>query len=144
MKIFRLRPQHFVLALISLILFCHIQGNNMLKEKFQEAESSQLIDIGPESITDTISKGTCFVLFYTPGSALCLNMEQKLNKIASNRMESAGFYKVNISDSETIADRYNISGIPNILIFKDGKEQNRVMGIVPYSNLEMIYKREIQ
>ncbi|HBY56969.1 MAG TPA: thiol reductase thioredoxin, partial [Candidatus Atribacteria bacterium] len=34
-------------------------------------------------------------------------------------------------NNQNIAARYNIQGIPALLIFKDGKEYDRIVGAVP-------------
>lgn len=40
--------------------------------------------------------------------------------------------------------KYNISGVPSILLFRNGKEYKRIMGIIPAYNLKMIYERDIK
>ncbi|MBQ6461435.1 thioredoxin [Candidatus Saccharibacteria bacterium] len=43
---------------------------------------------------------------------------------------------VNIDEDEEIADKYGVSGIPCIVILKDGKEINRAVGVQPLKKLE--------
>lgn len=53
-------------------------------------------------------------------------------------------YKVNVNRYPHLIDKYNISGVYNILIFSNVIGNKRIMGVVSYSNLEMIYKRQIK
>ena len=43
---------------------------------------------------------------------------------------------VNIDEDEEIADKYGVSGIPCIVILKDGKEINRAVGVQSLKKLE--------
>ncbi len=50
-------------------------------------------------------------------------MEQKMSEIK--------FVKINVEEFESIATKYEVQGVPTILIFKEGKEQERSSGFVP-------------
>lgn len=43
---------------------------------------------------------------------------------------------VNVDEEEEIAEKYGVSGIPCIVILKDGKEINRAVGVQPLKKLE--------
>lgn len=140
----RIKPRHFILALIVVILFCCILENREIENQDQSEINPSLRNITPDKLQDSISKGICFVLFYQPKSDICNNMESKLNRLALEKGKMVRFYSVNIKDEKDVTDKYNISGTPNILIFKNGQEYKRIMGVVPFSNLEMIYKRDLK
>jgi thioredoxin 1 len=39
--------------------------------------------------------------------------------------------KVNVDEEGDLAERFNISSIPCLILFKDGKEANRSVGMIP-------------
>jgi len=45
--------------------------------------------------------------------------------------ESATIAKLNVDEHPDIAARYGIQSIPTIIIFKDGKVMDRIVGAVP-------------
>lgn len=140
----RIKPRYFILALIVLISFCYILGNREIENQNQLEINPSLISIAPDKLQDSISMGISLVLFYQPNSEICKNMEYKLNRLALKNGKTTRFYRVNVKDEKNVTDRYNISGTPNILLFKNGQEYKRIMGVVPFSNLEMIYERDIK
>jgi len=44
--------------------------------------------------------------------------------------------KVNVDDSPDIAAKFNVSTIPTIIFFKDGKAVHTTIGVVPEAELE--------
>lgn len=140
----RIKPEYFILALIVVISLCYILGNREIENQDQLGTNSSLINITPDKLQDSISMGMSFVLFYQPNSDVCKNMECKLNRLALEKGKMVRFNTVNIKDENDVTDKYNISGTPNILLFKNGQEYKRIMGIVPFSNLEMIYERDLK
>lgn len=140
----RIKPGYFILALIVVIPICCILENREINNQDQSETNSSLINITPDKLQDSISMGISFVLFYQPNSNVCKNMEYKLNRLALEKGKMVRFYTVNIKDENDITDKYNISGTPNILLFKNGQEYKRIMGVVPFSNLEMIYERDLK
>lgn len=124
----RIKPEYFILALIVIVSICYIPENREINNLDHSETISYLINITPDKLQDSISVGISFVLFYQPNSNVCKNMEYKLNRLALGKGEMVRFYTVNIQAENDITDKYNISGTPNILLFKNGQEYKRIMG----------------
>jgi len=56
-------------------------------------------------------------------------------------LHDIAFYAINVEEYPEYFYRYNVSGIPNLLILNDDVEEKRVMGVVPARNLEKIMNR---
>ena len=54
----------------------------------------------------------------------------------SKEMPKVLFAKVNVDDNQEIAVKYGIMGIPCFLIFKNGKEVDRIVGSNPKAVLK--------
>lgn len=54
----------------------------------------------------------------------------------SNSMTDVDFVKVDIDQSLRIAQEYNITSVPTMMIFKNGKPVDTIMGFVPKQNIE--------
>ncbi len=51
--------------------------------------------------------------------------------------------KLNIDNAPAIAARYAVQGIPLLLVIKDGREIDRVVGAVPAGQLRAVLERHV-
>lgn len=74
------------------------------------------------------SDKTTIVDFYADWCTPCKMMSPIIDNIAeeNNNIKVA---KLNVDESEDIASKYNIMSIPTIIIFKNGKEEKRFVGV---------------
>lgn len=139
-----LKTWHFLLVFVVLVVSSNIiYSNELNKTPLADDTQSSLIELNDQTFSDSIASGTCFVLFYTDESDVCYRMEQNLNELIKASNSHTRFFKLNIEKYPGDYGKYAISGVPTTLIFKGGQEIDRIMGIVPVSNLIMIYKRNI-
>ncbi len=59
----------------------------------------------------------------------CRTLAPIVEAVARQYAGAADVFKLNVDDSPSIAQRYAIQGIPTLILFKDGKEQERIVGI---------------
>lgn len=74
------------------------------------------------------SKPPVLVDFWANWCAPCKAIAPVLSKLADKYADTLKVAKVNIEDSEDLAQDLNIRSIPAILFFKDGKEVARLVG----------------
>lgn len=139
------KPLHFIVAMIIFFLVCQfINTSNSINGESYDHGSS-LVEIDSTRFFNAIHSDLCFVLFYRSNSVACENMEGKLTELAKGHANHSHFFKINAAfQCNSIINQYNISEVPNILIFKNGIEKRRIMGVISYSSLQMIYQREIK
>lgn len=80
------------------------------------------------------------VLFYVDSSDVCRKMEENLIRL-KNETGYTHIHKINADLYPDLVHKYNISGVPNILLLKKGIDHGRIMGVVSFSNIKMIYNR---
>lgn len=56
-------------------------------------------------------------------------------------IDSCEFYKLNVDEAENISREYGIMSIPTILIFKDGKEINKSIGLKTKEELKELIEK---
>ncbi len=66
--------------------------------------------------------------FWAEWCAPCRMLAPTIDAIAEQFSETAGVVKVNVDDNTQTAQRYGIKGIPTLILFRDGKEVERVVG----------------
>jgi thioredoxin 1 len=54
-----------------------------------------------------------------------------VEKVAAASGGKAKFVKLNTDENPALAGQYQVSGIPCLILFKDGKAVDRIVGYVP-------------
>jgi thioredoxin 1 len=81
------------------------------------------------------------VEFYSDSCIPCKQMSPILGDIEDDYEGRLRVYKVNVNFDAELAEEYSVMSSPTILFFKDGKEVERVRGLVKKPQLtEMVEK----
>ena len=76
---------------------------------------------------DEINANITLVDFYADWCGPCKMIAPIIQEIANERTDiTVG--KVNVDNDAEIAIKYGVSSIPTLIVFKDGKETDRVVG----------------
>ncbi len=73
--------------------------------------------------------------FWAPWCMPCKMLEPIFEEVAKEYSNKVKFVKVNTDESTQIAQRYWITGIPTLMIFKNGKQVNQIVGFVSKKEL---------
>ena len=65
----------------------------------------------------------------------CKMMEPVLVEIAEEYSDSIKVVKLNIDTNQKTPTKFNVMNIPTLLIFKEGKEVDRLIGALPKNQL---------
>ena len=80
------------------------------------------------------AKELTVVDFWAPWCGYCIKLSPMIEQI-SQELPNVKFVKINTDSCENIAKEYAISGLPCILMFKNGEPQDRLVGAMPKSNI---------
>lgn len=75
-----------------------------------------------------ITDGIVVVDFYAEWCPPCRKFGPVFEEVAGELEGAALFGKVNVDNGRKVAGNYNVSSIPTVIIFKDGKEIKRKTG----------------
>ena len=73
--------------------------------------------------------------FWAPWCGPCRIVAPALEKLSSEYSNKLKFAKLNVDDSQEIAAQYDVRGIPCMIVFRNGKEADRIIGAYPESEL---------
>jgi len=69
-----------------------------------------------------------------PFRATSPGVEAAAEKLAG----SAKGYKINVDDNPSASPRFNVRGIPTLILFEDGREKNRLAGLSSLQQIEAL------
>jgi thioredoxin 1 len=81
------------------------------------------------------SKKAVLVDFWAGWCMPCRMIAPALENIAEKFISNLKVCKVNIDDENELAAKFGVMSIPTLIIFKDGKEQDRIVGALGESEL---------
>ena len=73
--------------------------------------------------------------FYATWCGPCKMLRPTLEALSDDRQD-VNFVSIDVDDARDLAMEYNVSSIPCVVLFKDGKEADRSVGLVPREVLE--------
>jgi thioredoxin 1 len=75
--------------------------------------------------------------FWAEWCGPCRIIAPTVEAVAQEYEGKAGVFKMNVDENPNVPQRYGIRGIPTLILFKGGQEQERIVGAV---NQEAIVK----
>lgn len=82
------------------------------------------------------SKQPILVDFWAPWCGPCRAMSPAVEAAAEKLAGNAKVFKMNVDDNPAVPPRFNIRGIPTLILFKDGREANRLVGLSTREQIE--------
>ncbi|HUF18159.1 MAG TPA: thioredoxin [Thermoanaerobaculia bacterium] len=89
------------------------------------------------------SEKPAFVDFWAPWCGPCRIIGPMVEDMAPSYEGKAVIAKINVDENPETAQKYQVSSIPTLLMFKDGKVVDRALGALPRTELEKFINRNL-
>ena len=87
------------------------------------------------------SEQPVLVDFWAQWCAPCRMLAPTVEAVAEKYQGKAAVVKLNVDDNPNVSQKYGIKGIPTLILFKGGKEQERVVGATSKDSLARMIER---
>ncbi len=100
------------------------------------------LDIGEKEFNKAISK-LALIDFYAEWCMPCITLAPIIEELAEKFRNKIKIAKVNVDENQKLSQKFQVMSIPTLIIFKDGKEAERIMGAHPLEFFEDKLKKYI-
>lgn len=116
-----------VLIFIAIVAYFYISYRK-IKNTPAVADSAKIKVLTDSNFQHQVKNGVTLVDFWASWCMPCKMMAPVLNDL-SEELSDASVGKINIEDHPKMASQYGVRSIPTMIIFKNGKEINRLVGV---------------
>ncbi len=98
---------------------------------------SSALELNEQNFDTEVTKSTLPVLvdFWAEWCGPCKMMSPIIDQVAAELQGKLKVGKVNVDDAQDLAAQFNIMSIPTMIVFKDGKPVNLVVGAMSKDQL---------
>jgi len=105
--------------------------------KESEPTSNKPVEVTDATFTETIRNHSLVVVdCWAPWCAPCHMVAPIVEEMARDYAGRILFGKLNVDENQRVAMQYEIMSIPTLLVFKNGKLVDRIVGAMPRQMLE--------
>ncbi|NLO47269.1 MAG: thioredoxin [Clostridiales bacterium] len=92
---------------------------------------AQIVNLTQKTFDETIKTGTVLVDFWADWCGPCRMLAPVLDELSEKLGDKAVFAKVNVDEERELAQRFGVSSIPTVIVFKNGVKKADAIGVKP-------------
>jgi thioredoxin 1 len=120
-----------IIAGVVFIIFAGymILSYRRMKNIPEVVKSDKIKDLTDKNFQHQIKNNISLVDFWASWCVPCKMMSPVLNELANEVGPGVQVCKVDVEQYQSLASKFSVRGIPTILLFRDGREINRFVGV---------------
>ncbi len=104
---------------------------------------STLKETGEAEFEAEVAHGVTLVDFFAPWCGPCHMQTPILEKLAEEMQGKAKFIKIDIDNNQQVTTQFGVTSVPTLVLFKDGKEVDRVVGLRDADALKSMVQAQV-
>jgi thioredoxin 1 len=117
-----------ILVVVALLVVLITVNYFRMKNVKPVENSKKIITLGNKNFKLALKKEILLVDFWAPWCGPCKMIAPVLNEIAETETDIV-IGKVNVDQNQDLAKKYKVRNIPTMVIFKNGVEAGRIVGV---------------
>ncbi|MBA3765873.1 MAG: thioredoxin [Acidobacteria bacterium] len=107
--------------------------------------SANVLEVTDQTFQDEVLQSDIPVLvdFGAPWCPPCRMIAPTIKSLAEKYAGAALVCEMNIDDNSSTAQRYGIKGIPTLILFKNGREEERLVGAASKETISRLIDKHI-
>ncbi|MCQ2744618.1 MAG: thioredoxin [bacterium] len=96
-----------------------------------------VIEINTDNFISEVvnNNGITVVDFFANWCGPCRKLSPILEEVEQELLSKVKFTKINTDENLEMAKKYQVSGLPTLLLFKNGEPAERMVGLMPKSSI---------
>lgn len=99
---------------------------------------SQIAEVRDADFDEKVvnAEGAVLVDFWAPWCGPCRRLAPILEEVAAEMGDRLTVLKLNTDENPRTPGQFGVMSIPTLILFKDGKEVDRIIGVMPKNQLK--------
>ena len=107
--------------------------------------STKPVHVNDSNFGDTIAKNSLVLIdFWAAWCGPCRALAPTVEDLAGQYAGKILVGKLNVDENPSTAERFQVCSIPTLVMIKNGKEVDRVVGCVPKDHIETMLKKHME
>ncbi len=116
-------------TLVVAFLVLNIYARAKMKNITAVTDHKNILTLTEKNFQQQTKNKVVIVDFWAAWCAPCRMMAPILNDVANELSGNAAVGKINIEEQKSLADKFKVRSIPTLILFENGKEVKRFVGI---------------
>ena len=116
-------------SLVGAFILLNIYARLKMKNTPQVDDHKDILTLSEKNFQQQTKGKVVLVDFWAAWCAPCRMMAPVLNDVAGELSGNQKVGKINIEQQKTLANQFKVRSIPTLILFKNGKEVKRFVGI---------------
>ena len=107
--------------------------------------SMKPVHVDDSNFDDMVGKHSLVLIdFWASWCGPCLALAPTIEELAVEFAGKVVVGKLDVDENPSTAERFQVCSIPTVVMLKDGKEVDRVVGCVPKDRFEVMLKKHVR
>jgi thioredoxin 1 len=122
----------------------HIREKKLAEFKARKEMGNELVHVTDADFEETVKKHSVALIdFWAPWCGPCLALAPVIEELNKDYAGKVLVGKLNVDENPQTAECFQVFSIPTLLIMKNGREVERIVGCVPKKHIEVALKKHL-